>query len=173
MIIKWDIIIYLSVLWDVISHSKILYNCIIEIILNIEWEEMFLGLNTLLIGHILLINVQTNECINWWMSKLHQPLFIESHGAWHSNRQSWYKVYQEYSLSHRELTVEEERVTRKRMVCYAAIGNYNIIEPIRGHQTLNPASLNILMLNISVGIKGRLITYTWGNLKIIQFPHTR
>lgn len=34
------------------------------------------------------------------------------------------KVYQEYSLSHRKLTLEEGRVTRKQMVCYAPIYTY-------------------------------------------------
>lgn len=72
----------------------------------------------------------------------------------------------EVNLSHRQLILYEGRLTKKQMACYAAVDNWNIMEPIHGHQTLNLASLDILMLSISLDTKCILIIYAPGNLKI-------
>ena len=48
------------------------------------------------------------------------------------------------------------------MACYVVIDNWDIMEPIHGHQTWNPASLGIVKLSISL----ILIIHAPGNFKI-------
>lgn len=68
------------------------------------------------------------------------------------------------NLSHRELTLQRKtnKETNNQMACYVVIDNWDIMEPIHGHQTWNPASLGIVKLSISL----ILIIHAPGNFKI-------